>query len=123
MSTTTRPDPTTAQGALDLAIFALNTLAHPDASSAEDFAHLDENTDKAIEKLAGLRDALPELLEVLGDPWTAYDVGPRFTCTEATRLAEFLLAADTEVGERFLRGHGSQDEPGDQHYVAEVDEA
>lgn len=45
----------TPQLALSYAIFALNTLAHPDASSATDVADLDAHSDAALTQLANLR--------------------------------------------------------------------
>lgn len=41
--------------ALSYGIFALNTLAHPDASSDADVADLDAHTEQAITMLANLR--------------------------------------------------------------------
>jgi hypothetical protein len=41
--------------ALDLAIFALNTFEHPDASSRLDVANLDANIGKVIKKLCKMR--------------------------------------------------------------------
>ena len=41
--------------ALNLAIFAINTFMHPDASSDEDVAVLEANSDEVIEALVELR--------------------------------------------------------------------
>lgn len=42
--------------ALDLAIFAINTILYPDASSAEDCARLVAESESAIAQLAKLRE-------------------------------------------------------------------
>lgn len=51
------PESTAAEiEALSFAIFALNTLQHPEASSPEDIARLDERSDDVIAVLARMRE-------------------------------------------------------------------
>jgi len=45
----------TKEKALNMAIFALNTLQHPDASSREDMAILDSLTDEVLTVLIQMR--------------------------------------------------------------------
>jgi hypothetical protein len=47
--------------ALDLAIFAINTLLYPDASSDEDMDRLDEQAENVIATLDDIRITLKEL--------------------------------------------------------------
>jgi hypothetical protein len=58
---TTWHEPLSEADAVSLGIFALNTLAHPDGSSAEQLDALDFFTDGAIERLAELRTRLEGL--------------------------------------------------------------
>jgi hypothetical protein len=44
--------------ALDYAIFAINTIMHPDATSDEDFYRLDAESDNVIATLVDLREAV-----------------------------------------------------------------
>jgi hypothetical protein len=44
--------------ALSMAIFAINTLMHPDASSAEDVDRLEAESDDVIATLVDLREAV-----------------------------------------------------------------
>lgn len=59
-------DPTTwdqemsREDAINIAIFALNTLAHPEGSTDDQFAALDFFTDGSIEVLAQMRDDLDD---------------------------------------------------------------
>lgn len=48
----------TAKEALDYAIFAINTLQEPQASSQEDVDRLDENATEVLERLSYLRRAI-----------------------------------------------------------------
>jgi hypothetical protein len=52
-----------AEQALSLAIFAVNTLQHPDASSTEDVLRLDAAADDVLTALVRLRDGVPLLAE------------------------------------------------------------
>jgi len=49
--------------ALDLAIFALNTLISPEGSSVEDCATLDKKADDVLETLVDIRTTIEELPE------------------------------------------------------------
>jgi hypothetical protein len=70
-------------------------------------------------RFAVLTAEVAEAVATLADPYTADDVGPRLTCTEAEALATVLRAlGDPESAEVWLRGHAEGDEEGDDHYVS-----
>lgn len=55
-----QPEPLmTTRRALDFAIFALNTIAHPDASAQDDVDRLDDNHELVVDTLVALRSGLP----------------------------------------------------------------
>jgi len=49
--------------ALDLSIFAINTLLYPDASSPEDMDMLEAKAEDVIETLADIRTTLQEMTQ------------------------------------------------------------
>ena len=74
---TTWDEPLSEADALNLGIWALNTLQHPDASTDEQFVVADHFSERAVEILDRLRDqadtrlALPaERCTVVHDDWT-----------------------------------------------------
>lgn len=64
------PKPLSPKRALDLAIFALNTGLHPDASSAEDLATLDRDSEAAILTLVEIRNRYETESAQVGGPTT-----------------------------------------------------
>lgn len=102
MTDTPAPEQITPTRALDLAIFALNTLAHPDASSAEDLATLDKHTDAALAALAAIRDT------ITGKPgtWTTTVTIEAATEDQAQRVLAERLGFDDDYGFAYSIDHG-----------------
>ena len=65
------------------------------------------------------------LASVLGDGYTACDVGPKFTCGEVDRLARALVMLDqSKAATSLVWGHADDDDEGDSHHaVADEDAA
>jgi hypothetical protein len=57
---TTWDEPMIEEDALNIAIFAMNTMQHPDASSPEQLAAMDFFLEGAIEVLCKMRDDMDE---------------------------------------------------------------
>lgn len=51
-------DPNFGLGALNLAIFCINTFMHPEGSSAEDILDLEDKADLVLDTLVSIRDAV-----------------------------------------------------------------
>jgi hypothetical protein len=63
-----------------------------------------------------LDSALDGLAQVFGDPDTAAQVGPQFTCTEADRIAWALIASrHAGAAVVWLEGHAAGDTGQDKH--------
>ena len=61
-----------------------------------------------------LADALAELADMMGDIWTAGDVGPHMRCCEADAVAEVLrLSGRADAAETWIDGHARGDDDED----------
>ena len=62
-----------------------------------------------------------KLAAALGSVEVGYEVGRHCTCGEADDIAGALRLLDQpDAAAAWLKGHGEADEPGDTHYVPEV---
>lgn len=86
---TYEPDPTTVRGALDYAIFALNTYKEPQGSSEDDLARLDEHLAQVIETLVATRDKAPKVQIV-------HSRDPDSECYLTTFVNDQRIDADVE---------------------------
>lgn len=56
------------------------------------------------------------------DSYTWYDVGGRFTCSEADELVDLLRTIGRDdLADSLAEGHADEDDEGDDHYRAEVE--
>jgi hypothetical protein len=60
--------------------------------------------------------AIHDMAEKLNDRNMSYEQGPNFTCNEADALASVLAySGHAEAAARWVLGHASGDDDGDQH--------
>lgn len=70
----------------------------------------------ALEQLDTLGETLAR--GIVGEGYTADDVGPKLTCGEVEDVAETLRGlGQSEAADRLIAGHGVTDEADDRHYV------
>lgn len=68
------------------------------------------------EQAALLVVAIHDMAEKLSDSYTSCEQGPGFTCNEADALASVLAySGHVEAAARWVLGHASGDDEGDQH--------